>query len=86
AVAHFRLMTGHVCIGEHLNRIGDLDINICPICKSGVMKLRPSPGLYGTRHSITGTMRSPQTILEGKGPHGLIVWMPAFSSPLDPWN
>ncbi|GFS92692.1 uncharacterized protein LOC103523915 [Nephila pilipes] len=37
AVAHFRLITGHDCLGEHLYRIGVLDTNICPICKSGIM-------------------------------------------------
>ncbi|GFS67328.1 hypothetical protein NPIL_608621 [Nephila pilipes] len=34
AVVHFRLKTGDDWLGEHLNRIGILDTNICPICKS----------------------------------------------------
>ncbi|GFU27768.1 hypothetical protein NPIL_552531 [Nephila pilipes] len=37
AIAHFRLMTGHDCLEEHLNMIDVLDTNMCPICKSGIM-------------------------------------------------
>ena len=48
AVANFRLKTGHDCLAEHLNRIGVLPSNLCPICKTAVMNgkhLLVCPGL-----------------------------------------
>uniref|UniRef100_A0A8D8WMZ3 Uncharacterized protein n=1 Tax=Cacopsylla melanoneura TaxID=428564 RepID=A0A8D8WMZ3_9HEMI len=37
AVATFRLMTGHDCLAQHLNRIGCKDSPICPLCSDNAL-------------------------------------------------
>uniref|UniRef100_A0A8D8XN48 Uncharacterized protein n=1 Tax=Cacopsylla melanoneura TaxID=428564 RepID=A0A8D8XN48_9HEMI len=37
AVATFRLLTGHDCLAQHLNRIGCKDSPICPLCSDNAL-------------------------------------------------
>ncbi|GFU21199.1 hypothetical protein NPIL_83881 [Nephila pilipes] len=78
-------MTSHDCLGEHITRTGVLDINVCPICKSGIMN--SDPLLDCTRPDRVAEEQGDHLTLNRKARDLMdLLWMPAFSLFLDPYD